>query len=517
MKRSWVFMKKRILALLLAILMALPVMVTNTQTVSASVPSLTASVTSTNILNLMYQYNRPVYSYMNTMKNAGYDLTTWYDSGEKLINGIETTAHEIFHNYTFYGRSGLSEKIYAGYGVSYTVDFTDLYTSGNLIETSKWAKNISSSLQTFRYDTYVSEGSTCSSNVHGIYGLLNEFSAYFWGMSATDSLIPYYKTYDDSDPTIWIQYAKDMGNNMNAYAEFKFWILGYMNYLKSNYPTSYNAIISNKNFCNAYTAIETNYANLIADVVDNVPALNVYLSSLNVSLDLTDEHFYLKNGNTYSGVKVEDYTTLMNYMSSKSYFATIDNAIKSHASTVAQPTISSCLNKSNGIYLAWGKVTNATGYIIYRSDNDGRWTKVTTVTGTSYTDTAATTNGRRYEYRIYAYKTSGSSTIKSPCSPTVVKYRLNRPVIKSLASNSSGKVTLTRSVNSQATGYNIRYSTDSSFGSYKTVTIGSSTTSKTISGLTSGKTYYFKIRAYKTRGNTKSYSYWSAVKSIKVK
>ena len=36
-------------------------------------------------------------------------------------------------------------------------------------------------------------------------------------------------------------------------------------------------------------------------------------------------------------------------------------------------------------------------------------------------------------------------------------------------------------------------------------------------GLTSGKTYYFKARAYKLVGSTKVYTGYSAVKSIKVK
>ena len=42
-------------------------------------------------------------------------------------------------------------------------------------------------------------------------------------------------------------------------------------------------------------------------------------------------------------------------------------------------------------------------------------------------------------------------------------------------------------------------------------------TKDTKTNLTSGKTYYFKVRAYKTVNGTKTYGDFSAVKSVKVK
>ena len=52
---------------------------------------------------------------------------------------------------------------------------------------------------------------------------------------------------------------------------------------------------------------------------------------------------------------------------------------------------------------------------------------------------------------------------------------------------------------SGATGYEIQYSTSSKFKSAKKVTVkGAGKVTKTIKGLTKGKTYYVRIRAYKT-------------------
>jgi hypothetical protein len=70
----------------------------------------------------------------------------------------------------------------------------------------------------------------------------------------------------------------------------------------------------------------------------------------------------------------------------------------------------------------------------------------------------------------------------------------------------------------QTTGYQIRYSTSSTFSSYKTVTITSNqTTSKKITGLTAKKRYYVKVRTYKTVDGTKYYSLFSAKKSVTTK
>ncbi len=71
---------------------------------------------------------------------------------------------------------------------------------------------------------------------------------------------------------------------------------------------------------------------------------------------------------------------------------------------------------------------------------------------------------------------------------------------------------------SGASGYEIYRSTKKS-GKYekiKTVT-GGKTTSYTDKKVTMGKTYYYKVRAYKKSGKTKLYSPYSSVKSAKIK
>lgn len=64
----------------------------------------------------------------------------------------------------------------------------------------------------------------------------------------------------------------------------------------------------------------------------------------------------------------------------------------------------------------------------------------------------------------------------------------------------------------------IQYSTDRTFKTgVKTVTAKKSAASKKITKLTSKKTYYVRIRAYKKSGGVEHVSKWSAVKSVKAK
>ena len=80
-------------------------------------------------------------------------------------------------------------------------------------------------------------------------------------------------------------------------------------------------------------------------------------------------------------------------------------------------------------------------------------------------------------------------------------------------------MTVSWAKHANATGYQLQYSTDKNFrNAVQNVTIKkASTVKKAISGLVSKKTYYVRIRTYKTISGTKYYSAWSGTLSVKVK
>ena len=90
-------------------------------------------------------------------------------------------------------------------------------------------------------------------------------------------------------------------------------------------------------------------------------------------------------------------------------------------------------------------------------------------------------------------------------------------VSKLTATKKGFKATIKKK-STQTTGYQIQYSTSKKFKSSSKITISSyKTTSRTIKGLKSKKTYYVRVRTYKTVKGKKYYSDWSKIKSVKTK
>ena len=129
------------------------------------------------------------------------------------------------------------------------------------------------------------------------------------------------------------------------------------------------------------------------------------------------------------------------------------------------------------------------------------------------------TAGKKYYVRIRSYRTVDDVTTYSAW--TIGKAVTPNPVATTLKSVTAGSKKMTvkwSKVSSQVTGYEIQYSTSSSFSSpTKVKASGASTVSKSITGLKKGKKYYVRIRTYRTVSGKTYYSTWSAKKAVTVK
>ena len=168
-------------------------------------------------------------------------------------------------------------------------------------------------------------------------------------------------------------------------------------------------------------------------------------------------------------------------------------------------------NQAKGIKLTWKKVTGATGYLVYRGSS-----KIATIKSGStvtYTDGKANTNGTKYTYKIIATAPTGNGPAKS-----VTTYCVARPAISSVTNSASKRMTVKWGKNAKASGYQIHYCMDKTFktGNKSVGVTSAGTVAKAIASLTKGKTYYVRIRTYKTVGSTKYFSAWSPVKSVKI-
>ncbi len=92
------------------------------------------------------------------------------------------------------------------------------------------------------------------------------------------------------------------------------------------------------------------------------------------------------------------------------------------------------------------------------------------------------------------------------------------PSITTIKSTKAKTVQIAWKVLKGVEGYEIQYATKASFSNKKTITVKSASTQiKTVTKLTRGKTYYVRVRAYKTVNGTKLYTKFSTIKKVKVK
>ena len=179
-----------------------------------------------------------------------------------------------------------------------------------------------------------------------------------------------------------------------------------------------------------------------------------------------------------------------------------------------------CSSKtSTSVTLKWNKGTTASGYQLQQY-KDGKW--VTIYTGTKATSTSYTVKGLKagtagYRFRIRAYKTYGntkqygswSSEVKVNTNP----YGVGGFKVKATTKNS---ITLGWNKGTTASGYQLQQYKD---GKWVTVYTGTKATSTscTIKSLKANTSYKFRIRAYKTYGNTKQYGSWSKELTVRTK
>ncbi|MGN0467157.1 MAG: fibronectin type III domain-containing protein, partial [Acutalibacteraceae bacterium] len=151
----------------------------------------------------------------------------------------------------------------------------------------------------------------------------------------------------------------------------------------------------------------------------------------------------------------------------------------------------------SSVLISWDKVSNADGYIVYTYDKTSKTYKtLATVTGkTSFEDASKNAIKTTY-YSVRSYRTVNGSKLYSSYSPLATYTPNIKPEAVSGVSqyySSTKTVKLNWKAVKGATSYQVyKYDTSSkSYKIYKTV----NTNSCTVTPLSAGKTYNFKIRA----------------------
>lgn len=185
---------------------------------------------------------------------------------------------------------------------------------------------------------------------------------------------------------------------------------------------------------------------------------------------------------------------------------------------VAPSNIKVTPKTTSSVDIKWDPVLKATGYNIYRSTSKtGTYKKIGTTTSSTYTDKGLT-KGKTYYYKVTSYVNSNGKQVLSDYSTAKsIQVTAPAPATVKAVKTKAGVAKITWAKSTGATGYEV-YMAKSVSGSYsKIATISkASTLSYTKTGLTKGKTFYFKVRSYTTVNGKKIYSDFTKVVKVKV-
>lgn len=177
---------------------------------------------------------------------------------------------------------------------------------------------------------------------------------------------------------------------------------------------------------------------------------------------------------------------------------------------------------NNSVTLTWNKQTAANGYEIFKYDASSKkyvlCKNITNPNTNTCTVTGLATN-KKYSFKARAYQIDESEKTYSPFGAVVSQSTsIAKPKLNSAKSTSKKKIKASWTKVSEASGYQVMWSTYKNFSkNYKTKSVKSKYLSKTVTTAQSKKVYYVRVRAYKTINGKKVYSQWSSTKKVKTK
>ena len=231
---------------------------------------------------------------INTGRPSSFLVWIRERSEKGIIESLNTVVHESMHGFTSrYAYQMLEKEPPAGYEFGddysafyldvneiYLVKHTEVFTS-NLLK-----KRIPKSLRTFRYNPYIApKDNNLGSQIQGIYGLMDEWNAYYHGTLTAYDLFGYYRSKaEDKNQQVYLEHVSNLAGTYFAYYEFKYYILKYLELAKASYPEVYSGVMANETLRKVYTEIDDRFSGLLAlfetrlDVIENLVTADNYTS-----------------------------------------------------------------------------------------------------------------------------------------------------------------------------------------------------------------------------------------------
>jgi len=231
---------------------------------------------------------------------------------EGILDDIGTAVHESCHAYEsmkvfHYITAGeLAFEFDDNYSVYFlSSDEEYVVKHSKTFPSKEFAKEIPKDYQTLRYKTYINTSTkNLGTQQKGIYGLMDEWTAYYNGFKTTVLNFPEYKKLANRDAGKYLKYMEHASSHKVAYLEFKYYILHYLYFARNKHLDIYREVINNQQFIKAYSAVNLAYANIISDYGERILDIREDVESRGEYFSYDGETIWI--GNNGIGTFAED-------------------------------------------------------------------------------------------------------------------------------------------------------------------------------------------------------------------
>lgn len=415
---------------------------------------------------------------MDAAKNSG--MSAYYLASKIVqeVGGTKPTAGGavgtrlpfigIYNYYNIGANSGASEGLSWAAGFLKSTKATTLYSSAG--------SGTKTAVKSGQYMTYISE----SGNYYKVR-LYDELSS---NSFSTNGAVGYILKSDLR--TTYFNYGRPWTDPYKAiYYGATYIANSFSTYQNTGYLQKFNV---NKSSGNLYN--HEYMANVQAAASESVTTYNAYNSAGILSASKT---FYIP---VFSGMPSSK-CTVSSSGSSSSTTTTTTTTTAPATAKVTGLTLTS--RTTTSLNFTWTKVTGATKYYIYVTNNTKGTTFNKTVTTNSAT-LSGLTAANEYSVKVRAYTAKGGWGAYSTVN---TKHALPGKVTGLTASaRTTSSITLKWTKMAGADGYYVYRYSGGKYTKVKTITSGSTVTA-TLTGLSSGTTYYYYVSAYTTDASTK--------------
>ncbi|GEM_PF-1209049 len=247
------------------------------------------------------------------------DPSKWLKGKSELdvMGSMNTMIHESHHEFTgSYYLSMLEEQLPNNFDERKS--YRSFYLSANeivlvrldeLFNAHELKNDIPKSLRTFRFDPYiVPRDRYLSSQVSGIYGIINEFNAYYQGTLMTMSMYPEYRKRSKKNVKVLQSFVQHIGHSYAAFYEFKYFSLMYMKRAEERYSEIYQSTLNNRALREVYTKVHNRYEALIEDFDQLLLTITDELRADGFRAEIKDGYFWI--GSYGVGIMNEDVKSL---------------------------------------------------------------------------------------------------------------------------------------------------------------------------------------------------------------